>query len=303
MIEGKTIFSWNVPEIFKGDPKAFAEALVNAGFEGVLLKSGNGNAIFRMSTNGPWPKWGENIKKELVDALRAAGLKVYFWHFVYGVDIKGELAIADHQCTEFGPDEYVWDVETSFDEQKNAEANARLLTTGLEKAHPNIPQALCWWALPKNPKNHNQEWHPIRVAHAFMDVVDCVMPMMYWGGRTITDALLYLDWSLSIWKEFNSKPIIPVGRAYTGDGGYMDATAITAFAKTLKERSATWNLPGVSWWVLDQVMRNPECWSAMAATPKYKNVVPPKPAELSMEEIINRLVKDHRTLFPELFNN
>lgn len=301
MIDGKTIFNWNVPQIMEGDPQNFAKLLVDAGFEGVCLKAGDGNLVYKMSSYSPWPKWGENIRPELVVALRDAGLKIYLWHFLYGYDILGELHVAFQQCDKIAPDGYIWDVEGQFDTRPGAVSNAVKIAKGFASIHPSIPQALCWWAFPLNPSNPKQMWHPLDVGKAFMDTVDVGMPMMYWGGETITDATSYLGKSLGIWRGFTDKPIIPIGRAYNGQGGNMNSVAIIAFSKKVHELSISENLPGVSWWSLDKVLNNPSCWDALKRTEKFgvsANPVPPP--ELTDRIKIDRLVEAHPNLFPEL---
>lgn len=162
-------------------------------------------------------------------------------------------------------------------------------------AHPEIPQALCWWALPLNPDNYAREWHPVKVAKAFLQTVDCVIPMMYWGGSKKEQALAYLDQSLKIWRTITDKPILPTGRAYNGDRGVMNADAIIAFAEKVLSMSKTSNLPGISWWYLDGVIKNNLCWDALKKTSKFLSKV-----TLPQDVLINRLVAAHPDLFPEL---
>jgi len=298
MFNTKSIFSWNVPQIKAGDPKKFAELLVSAGFEAVYLKAGDGNIVFKQWPGGPWPNWGENVKHELVDTLREVGLKVYLWHFLYGVDPKGELSIADHQTNEFEPDGYIWDVEGSFDGQVKAVDNARMISTGFKKLYPDIPQALCWWAFPLNPRNPKIEWHPLRVGKAFMEIVDVVMPMMYWDGETALNATTYLERSLGIWRSFCQLPMVPVGRAYIGDGGKATHQGIESFAQKVMDLSEEANLIGISWWSLDHSFKNPDWWQALVDSPKFGGASIPT---LSNKEILDRLINEHKDLFPELF--
>ncbi len=308
MTSGKSIFSWNAPAIAGGEPAAFVRALADGGFERVGLKICDGDLVF-VPNQVAYPKWGQNVRPELVQALKAAGIKVDLWHFVYGGDPAGELARADWACTTFQPDLYIWDSEGAFEQEAMAEVNARMLSKGLKQAHPNIPQALCTWALPKNPQNLAQEWHPVKVIHAWLEAVDLVMPMMYWGGSSAAQAIAYLQTSLDIWAGICDFPIIPVGRAYTGDGGSIDPTAITAFAGKVLSWQVPKRLQGISWWVLDQVYGNTPCWQALKATPKYNQpvaqpVTPPTPPipqpELSDHEMLMRLVHANLNLFPEL---
>jgi len=235
----------------------------------------------------------------MVTALKDAGLKVYLWHFVYGTNPSGERDIAKSQIAKFEPDGYIWNAETDFDIKPRAETNARTLSEGVRDAFPDLPQALCWWALPVNPLNQNMEWHPVRVAKAFLETVDMGMPMMYWQGSTPEAAYSYLLKSLGIWRMYVTKdhPIMPIGRAFTGTGGIMTADAILEFANRVYTIGDTNNLPGVSWWALDTAHVNKAVWDTLSMTPKYGKEV----GKLSTEEILDRLMNEHKELFPELF--
>jgi len=294
-MHGKSIFSWNVPEIHNGDPETFVQALVDGGFEAVVLKAADGTRVHRMSTLGPWPTWGENIRPEMVDAIKAAGLKLYLWHFVYGGYPSSELNVAIQQAKRFRPDAYVWDVEGAFDSKTNAEANARTISRGFKVACPEVRQVLCWWALPRSPST-GVEWHPIRVAKAWLETVDSAAPMMYWQGTGGASAISYLNNSLRIWRGFTDKPITPIGRAYNGDGGYATPEGIKAFANSVYNSKETLNLIGTSWWSLDKAYKNASWWQALKETPKFDNVV-----LLPQEEINRRLMGSHKRLFPEIY--
>jgi len=298
MLNGKTIMSWNVPAVEGGDPEKFVKLLVENKFEGVMLKAGNGNAVHNISRFSPWPLWGENIRIELVNALKAAGLKVILWHFLYGVDPTGEANIAISQTARFEPDGYVWDVEGAFDTKTNAEANARLITKLYQKTFPTVEQGLCWWAFPKSPTTGSQ-WHPVKVGQAFLEICQVGLPMMYWQGSTPVQAVKYLNDSLRIWHTITKRPIIPIGRAYNGDGGYANSPSIVDFGYEtyyMKDQGNT--LPGCSWWSLDKAVGNSEWMAALKSLPKYRIDGPPV---LSIEEKVDRLVEAHPELFPELY--
>ena len=296
MINGKSIFSWNVPAVGGGDPKAFVQFLLDNNFEGVCLKAANGSVVQKVSRWSPWPNWGENVRNDLVDAIKDAGLKVYLWHFVYGKDPQGELSVALSQTSRFQPDGYIWDVETAFDSKVNAVGNARYLSRGMRKFFPEQCQALCWWALPLSPKGN--EWHPVKVANAFQESVDLAMPMMYWQGKGAGAAVSYLHRSMRIWHSFWRKPIIPVGRAYNGDGGYADAPGIIAFANDVMSlHEGPDAVPGISWWVTDKAAKNKVWEAALKSTETFEL---PDEIVLSPEEMLERLVVGHPELFPEL---
>jgi hypothetical protein len=286
---------WNVPAVEK-DPGKFAKLIADNGFERVSLKAANGNAVQKVSRWSPWPLWGENVKVELVEALKESGIKVDFWHFVFGNDPAGELDVAIYQCRRFQPDAYIWNAEGKFDGQTNAVGNARMLGKGFEQALPHIPQGLCWWALPKSPTT-GREWHPIKVARAFLETVEYGMPMMYWQGKTPDLAVDYLHKSLTIWRSFTSRPVVPIGRAFNGTGGEANGPSIMAFGEEVYELRIEDNLMGNSWYVLDKAVKNPTWMSALKSTPVWN---PQEPVKLTLEEKVDRLVAAHPQLFPEL---
>lgn len=295
MINGKSIMLWNVPAIFDGDPDAIARLLNEVKFEGVAIKGGDGSGIFRQSRYGPWPNWGDNISSELVSTLRIYNQKVYVWHFVYGSDPQGELQVAIELCDRFRPDGYIWNVETAFDRKPNAVTNARILSQGLLEAAPQVSQGLCWWALPESPVS-GTEWHPKKVARAFLETVHVGMPMMYWQRKGATAAVNYLHNSLRIWRKMTDKPIVPIGRCYDGTGGYTNADGILGFGNEVYRLAAMENLIGNSWYSLDKAIKKVTWLSALQDLPTWDNL----PVDLTLEEKVERLVRAHPDLFPEL---
>ncbi len=292
MISGKSIFSWNVPAVGWGDPENFIKILKDLGIGRVCFKVANGSIKHYISKNSHWPNWGENLKEELVEALRAEGIKIDFWHFLYGYDPQGELAVAIEQSQRFKPDGYIWDAESSFDSRSKAVENAEVITKGYRQAMPDTPQALCWWALPLSPYSGAQ-WHPLKVAKSFLKVVDVAMPMMYWQGGSASGAVSYFNKSIKIWRSFTDVPIIPIGRTYDGDGGYANSHSIEAFANVVDVSSSQYDLTGISWYSLDELVKMPTWMDAIRETPSFGSY-------LSLEEKVDRLVADHPGLFPEL---
>jgi len=289
MVKGKSAFSWQVPVIHGGDPGLFTKFVMDLGLDAVELKGADGPWIYYAKESG----WGPNVREELVQDLRIAGIETRLWHFVYGSNVVGELAAARKLCDKLQPSVYVWDSEGAFEIKSSAISNARYLGAGLKSSHPHIKQALCTWALPKSPTT-GAVWHPITVINAWLENMDAVMPMMYWQGSTPTNAIKYYDWSIGIWNGITDLPIIPVGRAYDGDGGYANPPAITAFSDRVYISSGEKNVSGISWYSLDELYKNPSWAQAIRESQDFLQ-------ELTVEEKVNRLVKEHPYLFPELF--
>jgi len=286
----KAIFSWNVPAFQGGDPDKFADGLADAGFEAVYLKAADGISPFKVSKFSPWPLWGENLRAELVSALHLRGIKAIGWGFNYGVDPVGEGKIAASQVNRLGLDGWIFDVESSFEQKTGAESNARAMVATYRQLC-KAPVAFCSWARWHKDGDEKTAWHNKPMARAFMEVCDVGMPMMYWGGSTAASALALLNESMKQWAEFTIKPIVPVGRAYTGDGGTIDAAAISAFASEVHAR----HLPGISFWVLDSACKNADAWNALKSiggfTPAPPTPPEPEPRPLTLEERVANLEK------------
>ncbi len=297
MISGKTAMVWNVPAIDNKSPEKFIEKIAPLNLEGVMLKVADGNSVHKMKSYSPWPDWGESVKEDLVEALKEANYDVYLWHFLYGYDPIGELNIARSQTNRFKPKGYVWNVEGSFDNKKSAVNNATLISKGFKESNPNVSQGLCWWALPKSPVTGVQ-WHPIDVAKAFLNYSDVGMPMMYWQGSSDSNAIMYLEKSTDIWRTFTTKPLHVIGRSYNGDGGIATGSAINVFGNKVYQTRYSNGYVGNSWYSLDKTLTNPDWFSSISLLPKW-NIGPPE-IELSLEEKVDRLVKDHLPMFPEL---
>jgi hypothetical protein len=134
--------------------------------------------------------------------------------------------------------------------------------------------AFCSWAQWRSPNQAlNTLWHNEKMAIAFMEKCDVGMPMMYWEGSAAANAVWLLNESARLWHNITSKPIVPVGRAYTGDGGTISAAAITAFADAARAKG----MKGLSWWALDSAVKDSAAWGALAAIPGLAPVVASPP--------------------------
>jgi len=269
----KTIFLWQVPAIAGGAPAEVAERLKNAGFEGVIVKVADGPYAYRSNVVG----WTENLSAPLVEALRARGIAVMGYGFLYGANPTGEADIASIQTNRYGLDGYVFDVEGQFDSRSNAEANAYAVMARYRKTCPTTPTAFCSWALWKSPRT-GSTWHPLPVAKAFMQSCDVGMPMVYWGGETPAEALSWLTPCLAQWQQITDKPIIPAGRAYVGDGGKARPDAVRTFGVAVRQAG----LKGISWWSMQHAIAMPEVWAMLAALPGFASPADPTPDEVNL---------------------
>ena len=77
-LHGKGFFIWKIPYCEGGDPQAIAEAAYLAGFSHVLIKVANGPWRYNFDENG------NDLVPPVVGALKAKGIDVWGWHYVFG---------------------------------------------------------------------------------------------------------------------------------------------------------------------------------------------------------------------------
>jgi hypothetical protein len=267
----KAIFLWCYWDISL-DPKVVADRLVEGGFEAVYVHTNDGyeEGSYARLENGKYVT-RLNCTPELVTELKSRGLKVYGWGAPYGRNVVAELAMMITQTQRYDLDGYVIDAEGTWDAHLNAVSDTRLIITEYKKACPGKPVAWCWWPLFES--STGVSWHPVAILREAMRYADVGMPMAYWEGSTAAQAVAYLNRTMQLWRRETSKPIVPAGRSWTGDGGEATRAAVLAFEQRARELGAV----GVTWWDLQHAVKLPACWQALKETPKFTQTEEPKP--------------------------
>jgi hypothetical protein len=234
------------------------------------------------------PKWVECVLPETVRIIKASGLKVYGYGFLYGKDPVGEGHIAISQSLALGLDGYVFDGESRFEEKPNAVGNARVVGSIFRQGCPTLPAIFCGFAMFRSWTGGT--WHSEALHRAFMEWCDAGMPMTYWQGEAPSRAIALLNESLRQWQTITNKPILPAGRAYNGDAGIARAEAMIAFDERVHELG----LKGESWWSLEHVLKlDPSLWAALRSMPKFGPIVspetPPPAPVLTLEQRVTAL--------------
>jgi hypothetical protein len=259
----KSIFAWNIPAISGGDPDAIADLMDEAGIETLIVKAANG--VYKFIPNpAAFPGWGENLKPELVETLHKRGKAVIGWGFNYGDNPAGEATVAIAQVKYLGLDGWATDGESALERLSNAYVAAAIITKTIKTALPSMPLGVCGWSYYRNPRATQYVWHPEEVLRAQMTYADVGIPMNYWDGKGAASALWCAQNSLPQWRKLTDKPIVPAGRAYTGDGGTADAAGIAAYAAEILKQGCA----GLTWWSFEHAVKLPEVWAALCATPK-----------------------------------
>lgn len=220
VFDGNGMWVWYLSRSEGGDPEAIARRAADAGVRTVFVKSADGTNV-----------WSQ-FSRSAVAALKATGLNVCGWHFIYGRDPIGE-ARASAAAKTAGADCFVIDAETAY-EGKYAQAQ-RYVTALREAVGDDYPIGLTSF-----PYVHFHSSFPYSV---FMGpgAATFNLPQVYWKDIGTTP-----DASLQITYQYNTiykTPVFPLGQAYSNPA----ASDIRRF----RQLSEAYGARGVSWWVWD----------------------------------------------------
>lgn len=247
---GKGWFIWQIPRCEGGAPPALANAAQAAGLSHVLLKIAE-----RFYPFG-YDKQGRDLAPPVVEALRARGMAVWGWHYIYGDDPQREAQAAIQRMKQLKLDGYVVDAEAEFKRPNMAHA-ARAFMQTVRAALPDTPIALSSYRFPS--------LHPQLPWSAFLEQCDWVMPQVYWEQAHNPDQQL----ARSV-KEFANpalvghvRPLIPTGSAYGAGNWRATPEDLTRFL----QKAAALNLDGANLYSWDYARsgKNTDLWEAAKA--------------------------------------
>jgi hypothetical protein len=230
--DGSGMWIWYLSRAEGGSTERIAQKARDNGVRTIFVKSADGTNVWSQFTPAR------------VAALKAAGLRVCGWQFVYGNDPIGE-ARAGAAAAEAGADCFVIDAEGAY-EGKYAQAQ-RYVNALRDRVGDDYPVGLTSF-----PYVHYHGGFPYSV---FMGPRGATfnLPQVYW--KTIGDSV---DESLAITYKHNSvyeTPIFPLGQAYDGTKA--------ADLRRFRQLSEAYGARGVSWWVWDYASASD--WSAIGA--------------------------------------
>jgi hypothetical protein len=257
-LQGKGFMIWKIPSCEGGSPSQIASESKAAGLTHVLIKIADGISAYNVNKDTK-----VDLVPPLVQALKAHGITVWGWHYVYGANPTGEAQIAVQRVTELGLQGYIVDAEHEFKQPSGANA-ARTFMTELRKGLPNKPVALCSYRFPS--------YHPQFPWNAFLEKCDYNMPQVYWEEAHNPGAQLE-----RCVRELNNltyiRPIMPTGPMYRTSSWSPTTNDTQEFlvkAKELNLSSAnffTWDYKTTSLKALWDVIAAFQ-WSPLPAPPK-----------------------------------
>jgi hypothetical protein len=198
-VKGKGMMIWQISRCESGDATKIAAVAKEAGFSYVLIKVAEATSAYNVDKTS-----GKDLVPAVVTALRAQGIGVWGWHYVYGYNPSGEASIAIQRTNEFNLDGYVIDAEAEYKLSGRATAAATYMDK-LRAGIPNTPIALCSYRFPT--------YHPELPWSTFLNKCDYNMPQVYWQSAHNAGEQL-----ARCYKEFKNispyRPIMPTGPMY-----------------------------------------------------------------------------------------
>ncbi len=228
-LKGKGLFTWKIPSCESGSPGAIATVAKSANLDHVLVKIADGTVAY----NGNWGG-AADLNTAVVQALRAQGLQVWGWHYVYGDNPMEEARVAIQRVRQFNLDGYVIDAERQYETQAK-HAGARRFMSELRSALPTLPMALSSF---RYPSMHAQfPWEE------FLTHCDVMMPQVYW--MQAHNPAVQLGKTVREFQNLNpQRPVVPTGAAFREAGWQPSAAEVLEFLHSAKQL----NLTAVNFW-------------------------------------------------------
>jgi hypothetical protein len=215
--EGDGMWIWYISQSSGGSPNAIAKRAAKSGIETVFVKSGDGTNYWSQFNSG------------YVEALKARGLKVCAWQYVYGRRPATEARIA-RAAIRNGADCFVIDAEIEY-EGKYAQADTYMRKLRAY-AGPDYPIGLAGWPY--------VDYHPGYPFSVFFGPggAQFNVPQMYWKAIGVTVDEIFEHTYL--WNSLYGRTLAPLGQTY--------ARPKSPELDRFRELATAYGAPGVSWW-------------------------------------------------------
>jgi hypothetical protein len=244
-LKGKGFFTWRLEATESGNSARIAAFAKAASLTHVLIKIADGI----VSTNIDLIN---NIDYALLvsQALRAQGIQVWGWHYVYGDSPVVEASRALQRIRQLDLDGYVVNAEVEYKKPGRGTA-ARRYMEALRAGCPDLPIGLSSYRYPS--------LHRAFPWREFLDYCTYSMPQVYWMQATNSGQQL-----IRTVREYQSmtpyRPIIPTGSAFREFGWTPTVPEVIEFMQTAKSL----NLTGVNFWEWTHARtRIPGMWEAI----------------------------------------
>lgn len=239
---GKGIFIWQINSTGYDDDEQLADVLAANGFSHVTFKGLGGKSVYFPN------KYRLPV---LVPLLKARGIQVRIYQYVYGVSVanaKAEAAAAVAYINELGFAGLEIDAEKEYNQlatQAQAKEWAIAYMAGLNALPVGVSVSLCSYRYPSVQPHF--PWSQF-LNHPRLDFV---MPQVYWQGAILPASA---GWQLTKSKaEYDalapSLPYVPVGSAYCEHGWCSSPAQVQNFSDMAK----TLALSAISFWSMQHL--------------------------------------------------
>ena len=242
---GTGMWIWELNRSSGGSASAIAARASAHGVSTVFVKSSDGRSW--------WPQFSPG----LVQALKAAGLHVCAWQYVYGFAPAAEARLGV-RAAQLGADCLVIDAESEY-EGRYAQADTYVRTLRAAVG-PSYPVGLAGFPYVDD--------HPAFPYSVFLgpDGAQFNVPQMYWRAIGTTVDRVYAH--TMAWNEAYGKPVFPLGQLWENPS----PREVTRF----RQLAAAYGAGGLSWWDWQETsgrgwraIGNPIASVATAGSPSY----------------------------------
>ncbi|HEY5669413.1 MAG TPA: nuclear transport factor 2 family protein [Anaerolineales bacterium] len=265
-LKGKGFFIWQIRNTEGGNASAIASLADQANLSHVLIKIADGTYSYNVNSSGV------DLVPPVAQALRARGIQVWGWHYVYGDSPIDEANKAIQRIQQTNMQGYVIDAEGEYKQPGKDKAAAQFMSR-LRSALPNFPIALCSYRYPS--------YHPQLPWKEFLEKCTYNMPQVYWvSAHNPGDQLRRSVSEFQAMTPF--RPIIPVGSAYKSGSWAATASDVTEFLRTAQSL----NLSAANFWEWANCRTYlPSVWNAIRDYKWDAEPPPPPPTDITEQYI------------------
>jgi putative peptidoglycan binding protein len=232
-LDGTGVWIWYVSRASGGDPAAIVAQAQRYGVRTVFVKSSDGT------------DWWEQFSPALVAGLKAGGLNVCAWQFVYGSAPAAEADLG-LRAAQTGADCLVIDAESAYQGRYvQAQTYIRALRA---KLGPDYAVGLSTFPY--------VDYHPAFPYSVFLGPGGAQhnLPQVYWKtiGTTVDAALAHTY----VWNRVYERTIFPLGQLYSAPR--------PADVRRFRQLAAAYGASGMSWWSWQHAAS--EGWEAIGAS-------------------------------------
>jgi len=234
--DGAGMWIWYVSKSSDGTTAGIAAQAQQYGVNTVFVKSSDGTS------------WWDQFSPTLISQLKAAGLHVCAWQFVYGKSPTTEASLGA-RAAQTGADCLVIDAEGQYE---GLYSQAQTYIEQLRSLiGPDYPVGLASFPY--------VDYHPSLPYSVFLgpDGAQYNAPQVYWKaiGTSVDTALAHTY----LWNSVYGRQIFPLGQLYDNPS--------SADIERFRALSSGYGAPGVSWW----------SWQS-ASSAGWRSIAPPAPA-------------------------